>query len=124
MFSEDEAFYNYDNMSPTWHALESSYPELDDEGVVDWKPIADAIRWMSFSDETEVNAHLADKFDLDVWEDYFLFVEFLMADDNIYKGAATLDDNVGELVGFKGDVYSGSMGDDDKMSDVSVVLCQ
>lgn len=43
----------------------------------------------------------------------------VMADDNIYKGAATLDDNVGELVGFKGDVYSGSMGDDDKMSDVS-----
>lgn len=85
LFSEDEAFYNYDNMSPTWHALESSYPELDDEGVVDWKPIADAIRWMSFSDETEVNAHLADKFDLDVWEDYFLFVEFLMAEDNIGK---------------------------------------
>ncbi|SFU86828.1 hypothetical protein [Butyrivibrio sp. M55] len=43
----------------------------------------------------------------------------VMADDNIYKGAATLDDNVGELVGFKGDVYSGSMGGDDKMSDVS-----
>ena len=85
LHSEEEAFYNYDNMSPTWHALESSYPELDDEGVVDWKPIADAIRWMSFSDETEVNAHLADKFDLDVWEDYFLFVEFLMADDNICK---------------------------------------
>lgn len=43
----------------------------------------------------------------------------VMANDNICKTISVVDDNMGDLVGFKGDVYSGSMGIDDKMSDVS-----
>ena len=43
----------------------------------------------------------------------------VMTNDNIVTIGASLDDNVGDLVGFKGDVYSGSMGMDDVKSDIA-----
>ncbi len=85
LHSEDEGFYQYNNQSMTWHSLEMSYPDIDDGETIDWKPLVDDIYWMSFSQDEEINAHFNEKFDLAVWEDYFLFVEFLMADDNICK---------------------------------------
>ncbi len=85
LHSVDDAFYKYDNSSAVWHALEMSYPDVEEGEPIDWKPLADDIYWMSYSDSNEVNQHFREKFDLPVWEDYFLFVEFLMADDNICK---------------------------------------
>lgn len=85
LHSEDETYYEYNNNSATWHSLEVSYPDVEEGEPIDWKPLVDDVYWMTFSDSIEVNSHFKDKFDLPVWEDYFLFVEFLMADDNICK---------------------------------------
>ncbi|MBR4356934.1 MAG: hypothetical protein IKQ00_03330 [Butyrivibrio sp.] len=43
----------------------------------------------------------------------------VMANDNAVTIVTSTDDNVGDLVGFKGDVYSGSMGMDDVRSDIA-----
>jgi len=43
----------------------------------------------------------------------------VMANVNYVTIGASADDNVGDLVGFKGDVYSGSMGMDDVKSDIA-----
>ncbi len=45
----------------------------------------------------------------------------VMANDGMLKGAAGIFDDVDELVGFKGDIYSKSMGMDDVKSDIAAV---
>ena len=45
----------------------------------------------------------------------------VMANENLQKSLAGLVDNVDELVGFKGDIYSKSMGIDDIKSDIAAV---
>ncbi|MCM1158590.1 MAG: hypothetical protein NC300_10050 [Bacteroidales bacterium] len=45
----------------------------------------------------------------------------VMANKNLLKAAANKFDNVDELVGFKGDIYSKSMGIDDIKSDIAAV---
>ena len=44
-----------------------------------------------------------------------------MANENFQKFLAGYVDNIGELVGFKGDIYSKSMGIDDIKSDIAAV---
>ena len=43
----------------------------------------------------------------------------VMANDGFVKWAAGLIDDIDALVGFKGDIYQGVMGDDDLMSDIT-----
>lgn len=45
----------------------------------------------------------------------------VMSCDNMIKGMAGLNDNIDDLVGFKGDIYSGSMKLDDIKSDIAGV---
>ncbi|MCR4690062.1 MAG: hypothetical protein K5739_01785 [Lachnospiraceae bacterium] len=43
----------------------------------------------------------------------------VMANSNLTKVASSMLDNVNALVSYKGDIYSGSMGDDDIRSDIA-----
>lgn len=85
LYSTDASYYNYENNSDTWNGWEMSYPNLEDGEPIDWKPLADMIHWLSYSKASEIKESLTSKIDTPVWQDYFLLMEFICAEDNICK---------------------------------------
>ena len=75
----------YDNTSSTWGSYTIDYPSLDDGEPIDWEPLDRIITYLNKSSTNVLRASLPDKIDLPVWLDYFLFIELLMADDNMSK---------------------------------------
>lgn len=85
MHSEQPDYYTYDNMQKNWNGWECSYPDIEDGEPIDWEPLVSTIHWLSFASEQEINDLLEKKIDIPVWVDYYLFMEFICAEDNICK---------------------------------------
>lgn len=85
LYSKEASYYDYDNNSETWNGWELSYPSLSDDERIDWAPLAEMIHWLSYSPTTEIRKYLNRKIDTAVWQDYFLLMEFICAEDNVFK---------------------------------------
>jgi len=80
---------DYDNRQTTWMGWESQYPDTEDEGETDWQPLYDAIRFVLESTDDEFSTEADMYFDLPVWNDYFLFIQVILAMDNSGKNTFT-----------------------------------
>ncbi len=87
MWKSDDSFYVWDNNQPTWDngSWELQYPDFDDGEPIDWKPLADIIRWLNSATDEKVKDSLALVVDLPVWIDYFLLVDLMLGNDNAAK---------------------------------------
>ncbi len=85
LFSKDYNFYLYDNSSARWNGWEMSYPDKDLDGAGNWEPLSEMIHWLSYAHNEDINDSLVYKIDIPVWQDYFLLMEFICAEDNICK---------------------------------------
>lgn len=85
LFSRDDEFYQYDNTSAKWFGWELSYPDIEDGEPGDWEPLTETVHWLSYANADEIKDSLAYKIDIPVWQDYFLMMQFICAEDNICK---------------------------------------
>ena len=73
------------NEQSIWNGIEISYPNLEDGEPVDWSPLLQIMDFLTNSSASELRRELPQRIDLDVWRDYFLFIELLLAEDNDCK---------------------------------------
>lgn len=74
-----------DNSSPIYDGMEAEYPDLSAGEPFDWNILRDNIYFMAaFKDDTFVK-NMPKRFDLPVFIDYMLFIDLLLAEDNISK---------------------------------------
>ena len=73
------------NEQGLWNGIEISYPNLEDGEPVDWSPLLQIMDFLTNSSASELRRELPQRIDLDVWRDYFLFIELLLAEDNDCK---------------------------------------
>ena len=73
------------NAQSIWNGIEISYPNLEDGEPVDWSPLLQIMDFLTNSSASELRRDLPQRIDLDVWRDYFLFIELLLAEDNDCK---------------------------------------
>jgi len=73
------------NTQSIWNGIEISYPNLEDGEPVDWSPLLQIMDFLTNSSTSELRRELPQRIDLDVWRDYFLFIELLLAEDNDCK---------------------------------------
>lgn len=73
------------NAQSIWNGIEISYPNLEDGEPVDWSPLLQIMDFLTNSSASELRRELPQRIDLDVWRDYFLFIELLLAEDNDCK---------------------------------------
>jgi spore coat protein CotH len=73
------------NAQSLWNGIEISYPNLEDGEPVDWSPLLQIMDFLTNSSASELRRELPQRIDLDVWRDYFLFIELLLAEDNDCK---------------------------------------
>lgn len=78
-------YEEYNNYSPTWMGWESDYPDVEEDGITDYAPLADGITFVMYSTSEEFCKRVDEVFDLPVWSDYFLFINVIYAIDNYGK---------------------------------------
>ena len=77
----------YNNSSDIWEKYEVKYPDFEGGQNIDWKPLYDAVYLSAKGIEYEFSKQVAGQFDLPVWLDYYLLMEFILATDNHGKNA-------------------------------------
>ncbi len=65
----------------TWASFEFKYPDYEEEAV-DWEPLWKGINFVTTSSQTTFENGVASYFDLPVVNDYYLFLDLLLATDN------------------------------------------
>ncbi len=75
----------YDNTSDYWCGFEMEYPDLDDVPRTDYHILSNAISFVVKSTDTEFRQHVGEFFDLPVLVDYYVFINVLLASDNVCK---------------------------------------
>lgn len=86
MWIDDESRYAWDNSKAIWdEGWEASYPDVTEGEPIDWSPLVSTIRWLNEATDEEFDQLIAEKIDLPVWGDYFLFVDLMLGDDNAAK---------------------------------------
>lgn len=73
--------YNNFNKQEAWCGYELKYPDYEDEPI-DWAPLWNAINFVSTSSDEQFVQEFADYFDRPVVDDYYLFMEIILASDN------------------------------------------
>lgn len=96
LYSTDPDFYTIDNTQSRWHGWEISYPDVKADEPADWQPLADFIHWLSYSTTRQIADNIDSMIDTPVWQDYFLLMEFICAEDNICKNQYVYYYNVQE----------------------------
>jgi len=74
----------YDNNSDTWMRYEYEYPDPEDS-LITWAPLYDAMLFADTASSEVFAEQAADKYDIPVFMDYFLFTTLLSARDNCGK---------------------------------------
>ena len=64
-----------------WQGFEVKYPDYESEPI-DWKPLRDAINFCATSTDADFAAGFGERFDRPVMEDYYLFIDLILATDN------------------------------------------
>ena len=78
---EPEAYSNTMGIE-TWAEYELKYPDYEDEGV-DWQPLWNAVNFVAKGPSSPTFAYdLPFMFDMPVMNDYYLFIDLLLATDN------------------------------------------
>lgn len=83
------SYTDYDNSQPTWMGWESQYPDVEDDGDTDYGLLHDAIKFTVEASTEAFAAGSATRFDLPVWNDYFIFIKLILAIDNHGKNTFT-----------------------------------
>ncbi len=73
--------YNNDKRAETWASYEIKYPDWEEEKI-DWKPLWNAINFVAVADDPDFNTEVSSWFDMPVVNDYYLFIELMLATDN------------------------------------------
>lgn len=76
-----QQYDNY-NKEEVWAGYEIKYPDYEEEPI-DWKPLYDAINFVSQSSDEEFASHIEEYFDRPVMDDYYLLLEIIKAYDNV-----------------------------------------
>ncbi len=76
---------SYDNHATMWEGWELQYPDYTEDEPIDWAPLYNAIDFVAKSNGTQFVKEVENWFDLDVWRDYFLYMNLLFAPDNMGK---------------------------------------
>ena len=71
----------YDNTSATWMRYEYEYPDVEDS-LITWQPLYDDMSFVSTATLDEFAGQAANRYDIPVFMDYFLFTTLLAAQDN------------------------------------------
>ena len=75
----------YDNRGGSWNGWDAKYPKAESGRQTEWKPLYDAADLVSRADDRTFAREVAERFDLPVVRDYWLFIELLFAVDNSGK---------------------------------------
>lgn len=75
----------YDNEQEHWAGFDLEYPDLEDVSPTDYHILSDAIAFVENSDDAEFRDHVGEYFDLPVLRDYYVFINVLLAVDNVCK---------------------------------------
>jgi len=75
----------YDNEQEHWAGFDLEYPDLEDVSPTDYHILSDAIAFVENSDDAEFREHVGEYFDLPVLRDYYVFINVLLAVDNVCK---------------------------------------
>lgn len=71
----------YDNHSATWMRYEYHYPDVEDS-LITWAPLYEAIDYANTATSEEFANDAANRYDIPVFIDYYLFTTLLSARDN------------------------------------------
>ena len=74
-----------DNTVERWGGFDIMYPDLDDVSPTNYDVLADAISFVAESDSLTFVSKVADRFDLPILADYYVFINVLFAIDNTCK---------------------------------------
>lgn len=75
----------YNNLEESWGYFDLEYPNLEDVSPTDYHILSDAVSFVQNSSFEEFCQQAGDYFDLPVLEDYYVFVNVLLASDNLSK---------------------------------------
>lgn len=75
------ASYNNNLRQETWREYEVKYPDYEEEKI-DWGPLWNAINFVATSSDVEFDNKFDNYFDRPVINDYYLFIELMLATDN------------------------------------------
>ena len=82
MMQECTAVNNSRNL---WNGFEVKYPDFEEVNPTNFGPLADAVRFVAESSDIEFAQQVSDYFDVPVLVDYFIFMQFTLAYDNMGK---------------------------------------
>lgn len=74
----------YDNQSATWMRYEYEYPEVEDS-LITWEPLYEAMSFVNTASAESFANEAANRYDIPVFIDYYLFTTLLSARDNCGK---------------------------------------
>lgn len=75
-------YYDYDNTSDVWGALEMKYPDIEDVCPTDWSTFYDCARFFTDCTFEEFAAHRDEYIDMPVLTDFYILMTLLCAVDN------------------------------------------
>lgn len=73
--------YDNYNGSETWCQFEVKYPDYEDEPI-DWAPLYNAVNFVATASDDDFDNYVGRYFDRPVVDDYYLFIELMLATDN------------------------------------------
>lgn len=88
LWTDQTALYRvipFDNNSDTWGGWELEYPELGDTPAPNWGYLYDIVNFLGTSTDSEFDAEVKNKVDINNIVDYFIFVNMMQAPDNENK---------------------------------------
>mgnify|MGYP004515145403 FL=1 len=65
----------------SWSGFEQKYPDFEEEAV-EWTPLWNAVNFVATSPDEEFDENVGKYFDMPVVNDYYLFIDLLLATDN------------------------------------------
>lgn len=88
------------NFMDTWDGFEVNYPELSDVNPTDYSTLYNAVKFVAESSDEEFAAHAREYLDVDPLIDIFIYMQFLLAYDNLGKNYywATYDRTQGPMI--------------------------
>lgn len=75
----------YNNKTNTWASFEVEYPDFDEVNPTDFKPLYDVVKFVAESSDEEFAQHAHEFLDVPVLIDYFIFLQAVLAYDNLGK---------------------------------------
>ena len=87
--------YDNNNRLETWADYEVKYPDYEEERI-DWGPLWRAINFVATSSDEQFADSVGEYFDRPVLDDYYLFIELMLATDNHGKNMYFFNYNIQE----------------------------